>query len=79
MNMSSSLTTNATLEQIHKMYSRIPLKQWNDELPEQFLIHNVVQPGDVILEVGGNIGRGTIVAAESTGSRGRVYTCEMDV
>jgi FkbM family methyltransferase len=40
------------------------------------LFKNVIRPGDVVLDVGANIGYYTIIAAEIVGKQGRVYAFE---
>ena len=49
--------------------SRNPIEggDWTEENIEQSFIQQAVLEGDTILEIGANIGRSTIVAAESTG------------
>ena len=51
---------------------------WTDENLEQSFIQQAVRPGDTVLEIGANIGRSTIVAAEVAGPKGRVVSSEAD-
>ena len=51
---------------------------WSEEVVEASFIHQCVQPGDSVYEIGTNIGRSTIVAASSAGPSGRVVTAEAD-
>ena len=66
-----------TLRDIHGNYTwPNSAEEWKAEMPEQHLIHKYLKTGAVVLEVGGNIGRATIVAAESVGPNGRIYSSE---
>lgn len=67
-----------TLSAIRAKYSSLQGGTWTEENVEQSFIHQVVRPGDTILEIGTNIGRSTIVAAESAGPSGRVVSAEAD-
>ena len=51
---------------------------WHEERVEQTYIHNVVRLGDVVLEIGSNIGRSSIMATFAAGPTGRVIASEAD-
>ena len=70
--------TKPSLESIRSRYFPLEGGTWVQVNVEQSLIHQAVLPGDFVFEVGTNIGRSTIVAAESVGPSGRVVTCEPD-
>lgn len=64
------------LSQIYERYPQIPANAWRNEHPEQCLIAAHVRRGARVLELGGRIGRATIVAAETVGAGGRVWVSE---
>lgn len=73
----------AFLDAIHSKYQwadRTPEQSkeaWLSELPEQLLIAMFLPDGAVVLEIGGNIGRATIVACEKVGTKGLVVSAEL--
>lgn len=67
----------ATLEDIQARYA-LEGGTWDMEASEQRNIFGLVKPSDVVLDIGANIGRSTIVAAVCAGPTGRVVASEAD-
>ena len=71
-----------SLYDIHTAHSGLRQAQngngWSSEIVEQGLIRQAVREGDNVLELGANIGRSTIVAAESAGPSGHIISAEAD-
>ena len=67
-----------SLDSIRKEFTRITPKQWQGENVEQELIHKYLLPGDIVFELGGNIGRSSIVACQVAGVNGSLVVSESD-
>ena len=75
--------TNHAMTKLHLSYiaERHPLEKpasWTEETMKQSSIFRYVQKGDAVLDLGANIGRSGIVAAEAAGPEGRVVSSEAD-
>ena len=68
-------TPSCNLTWIWEKHPQIPPHLWRKEQPEQCLISRFVRRDARVLELGGRIGRSTIVAAE-VAADGRVWTSE---
>lgn len=67
-----------SLDAIRKDFTRVTPEQWKEENVEQELIHKYLLPSDVVLELGGNIGRSSIVACQVVGVNGSLVVSESD-
>ena len=50
----------------------------DQEEPEMRIIHSLVRPGDVVLDIGANIGRYTTLLSELVAGKGRVFCFRTD-
>lgn len=73
-----SLWNKPSLDSIRKVFTRVTPKQWKDETVEQELIHKYLLPGDTVFELGGNIGRSSIIACQVVGVNGSLVVSESD-
>jgi FkbM family methyltransferase len=48
----------------------------DDRLPDEKVIHSLLQEGDVVIDVGANVGAITLAASRVVGPSGRVYAIE---
>jgi hypothetical protein len=78
VNNDVSLWNKPSLHAIRKEFTRVTPEQWKEENVEQGLIHKYILPGDVILELGGNIGRSSIIACQVAGDNGSLVVSESD-
>lgn len=67
-----------SLDSIRKDFTRITPEQWKEEHVEQELIHKYLLPGDIVFELGGNIGRSSIIACQVVGVNGSLVVSESD-
>jgi hypothetical protein len=67
-----------SLTRIHRMNPDLEGGSWKEEIIEQCYINENLIPGDIVLELGSNIGRSSIVAAATVGTSGRVISAEAD-
>ena len=68
-------TARSTLASIRAQHANLEGGSWYTERVEQSYIHQAVKSGDVVLEIGANIGRSTIMAAAYSSLQvGRVTT-----
>lgn len=78
----SQIDDVALLRGVHSKYTWSGMtptqvqEAWKSELPEQQLISKFLPEGAIVLEIGGNIGRATVVACEKVGPKGRVVSAE---
>ena len=78
VNNDVSLWNKPSLDAIRKDFTRVTPEQWKEENVEQELIHKYLLPGDVVFELGGNIGRSSIVACQVAGVNGSLVVSESD-
>lgn len=55
---------SGALDKIHAEFNTITAEEWEGELPEQCMHHRLIPKGASVLEIGGNIGRGTIMIGQ---------------
>lgn len=69
------------VESVHTMYNwsltGVSKSDWDAEMPEQILIASYLCPGDGVFELGGNIGRSSVLAAKVV-FPGVIHTVEAD-
>jgi hypothetical protein len=78
VNNDVSLWNKPSLDSIRKDFTRVTPEQWKEENVEQGLIHKYLLPGDVVFELGGNIGRSSIIACQVAGVNGSLVVSESD-
>ena len=76
VNNDVSLWNKPSLDSIRKEFTRVTPEQWKEENVEQELIHKYLLPGDIVFELGGNIGRSSIIACQVAGVNGSLVVSE---
>lgn len=72
--------SNSNKYSLQKLHQTLSLRygSWQDELPEQKMSIQFIRPNDTVLELGGNIGRNSLVIASILSTPSRLVTLETD-
>lgn len=76
----STVTIDNTREKLHNIHNRLSIKHgsFNDEYPEQVMATKYLTGNEKVLELGGNIGRNTLVIATILNRSDNLVSLECD-
>ena len=76
-NIITTKNIKSILNNIHSK-SKLLYGSFNDEFPEQLMAVSFIKPDDVVLEIGGNIGRNSVVIANLLNDSSNLVVLESD-
>jgi FkbM family methyltransferase len=77
INITDCVASSSQLQNIHKTL-KFKHGSLSDEYPEQLLTVKYINPGDVVLELGANVGRNTMLIASLLDNQNNLVTLECD-
>jgi len=80
-NTITTINNNYINDRINNIHSKLKIKygSLNEELPEQKMVVRYLTGNEKVLEIGGNIGRNTLIIASILGNNNNFVTLESDV
>jgi FkbM family methyltransferase len=76
----NTVVVDATIAKLTDIHSTLKLLHgsFNDEFPEQLMAVSFIKPDDVVLEIGGNIGRNSVVISKLLNDSSNLVVLESD-